>query len=154
MKHNFLLHSLKMQTHDHINHICHGERWAGRDTDSHLSFQRLPLEEARHCRAATSGDGAEGWLLACRWVVPTGRHTGLARGQETVPCLSSCQGKCCCIVAAADEKVRERMRLFRLQLPRTQLVRRNKASHCSGRKVALCPNSFHVICQPATLCTR
>ena len=100
-----------------------------------VCIPRFPLEEARHCRADVSGDQAEHWPLACRWVVPTGQHVGLAHTQETVPRLRSCQGECCYIVAAADEKVRERMRIFRLQLPGTgtELVRR-KVSHCLREK--------------------
>jgi len=54
-------------------------------------------------------------------------------------------------VAAADEKVRERMRLCRRRLPRTELLRRNKAPHCSGRKGALSSNSFHLIHTPPPL---
>lgn len=81
--------------------------WGNRDAN--LSFPKFLLE-ARHCKADISGDRAEHWLLACRWMVPTGRHMGLACIQEIMPCLSSCQGKCY-IMVAADEKVRERIRL-------------------------------------------
>lgn len=77
--------------------------------DSNLSSPKF-LPEDRHCKGDISGDRAEHWLLACRWVVPTGWHVGLACIQETMPCLSSCQGKCY-IMAAADEKVRGRIRL-------------------------------------------
>lgn len=61
------------------------------------------------------------------------------------------RGKRCSIVAAADAKVRERMRLSRQQLPRTELLRRNKAPHCSGRKGALSSNPFRLIHTPSPI---
>lgn len=114
---------------------------------------KLPAGGSRHRRTDISGDGEEPWLPACRRVVPTGRHMGLARLQATVACLSPCQGKRCYIAAAADEKVRERMRLSRRRLPRTELLRRKKAPHCSGRKGALSSNSFHLIHTPPSPAT-
>lgn len=68
--------------------------------------------------------------------MPTGWLWGWLTARRQCLACTPVGGKCCSIVAAAHEKVRGSMRLFRLQQPRTELIRREKGSPCLGRKTA------------------